>query len=372
MKTSILFLFSLLFSVLLSAQQQKLQNFYVGAYTSGGAEGISLCSFNTETGEIILEKTTIGIENPSFLRLSPNKKYLYAVSETNNDLGKSGSSVVAYKVQKDGSLKILNRQSSNGNGPCHVDVSPDGKYVAIATYGGGTTSLYPVKKDGSLQEASMVIANAGSGPNEGRQSKPHAHSIKFSPYDNQVFSADLGTDRLNIYHLKNDELKSEDQNYIKMASGAGPRHFDFHPSAKIIYVINELNSTIETLQQENKNWNAIQAISTLPDDFEGKSYCADIHVSNDGKYVYGSNRGHNSVAVYSVNISDKSLKRVGIVSVEGDWPRNFGLTPDGKWMLVANQKSNDITVFKINRETGMPEFSGKKIELPRPVCIDFL
>lgn len=372
MKTYILFLFSFLFSVLLSAQQQKVQSFYVGAYTSEGAEGISLCSFNTKTGEIILEKTTTGIDNPSFLRLSPNKKYLYAVSETNNDSGKTGSLVVAYKVKKDGSLKLINRQSSNGNGPCHVDVSQDGKYVAIATYGGGTTSLYPVKKDGSLKKATSVITNTDSSLNEGRQSKPHAHSIKFSPYDNQVFGADLGTDQLNIYHLRNNELRSEDQNYVKMTPDAGPRHFDFHPSGKIIYVINELNSTIETVQQENKSWNTIQKISTLPDDFEGKSFCADIHISKDGRFLYGSNRGHNSIAVYSVNKSDQTLENLGVVSVEGDWPRNFGLTPDGKWMLVANQKSNDITVFEINQETGMPKFSGNKFELPSPVCIEFL
>lgn len=372
MKTNILFLIALFFSVLVFAQEQKVQRFYVGAYTSEGAKGISYCSLNLESGEITLEKTIDGIDNPSFLRLSPDRKNLYAVSEVRSSAGRTGGIVVAYKVNKDGSLKLINQQSSNGDGPCHVDVSSDGKHVAVATYSSGTTSLYPVEKDGSLVKATSVITNTGSGPNEARQSKPHAHSIKFSLYDKQVFGADLGTDQLNIFQLENDELKGNGQSYVKMTPGAGPRHFEFHPQAEIIYVINELNSTIETLKRKNNVWEVFSTISTLPDGFDGKSFCADIHVSKDGKYVYGSNRGHNSIAVFKVLDNTCALKKLGVVSVEGDWPRNFGLTPDGKWILVANQKSNDITVFKINPKTGMPEFSGKKLELPSPVCIEFL
>lgn len=368
MKRYILFLFALLISVSIFSQNKNQQQFYVGAYTSGGAEGIYLCSLNLETGEIKSEKSFSGIENPSFVKLSPDKNYLYSVSEA----GEKGSFVYAYKVEDNKSLNFLNRQSSNGNGPCHVDVSKDGKFVATATYGGGTTSLYSVSGDGSLIEASSVHINKGSSTNEKRQNKPHAHSIKFSPYDNQVLSADLGTDNLDIYHLENGKLVKEEQTFVKMNPGAGPRHFDFHPNKEVIYVINELNSTISVVKRVNNAWKVVQDISTLPEDFEGTSYCADIHISEDGKYLYGSNRGHNSIAVYQVNKKDQHLQRLGNVSVEGNWPRNFGLTPDGKWMLVANQKSNDITVFKINPKTGMPEFTGKKLELPSPVCIEFL
>lgn len=367
MKRCILFVISLVISTLIFAQEENQHEFYVGAYTSAGAEGIYLCSFSSETGEIKLEKSFSGIENPSFVKLSPNNNFLYAVSEA----GDKGSFVYAYKVDDDKNLTLLNKQSSNGNGPCYVDVSGDGKFVAAATYGGGTTSLYPVMKNGALKKASTVMVNEGSNVNEKRQNKPHAHSIKFSPYNNLIFSADLGTDHLDIYELKKGKMKKSSPAFVKVPDGAGPRHFDFHPKKEQIYVINELNSSISVLQQVSGNWKVVQNISTLPTDFDGVSYCADIHISRDGKFLYGSNRGHNSIAVFKID-SGLKLNFIETVPVAGDWPRNFGLTPDGKWMLVANQKSNDITVFKINTETGMPKFTGKKLSLPSPVCIEFL
>lgn len=368
MKVAILFLIATAVSLSVFSQNTKSQKFYVGTYTSAGAKGIYLCSFDSENGEITQEKSFSGIENPSFVRLSPDKKYLYSVSEA----GDKGSFVYAYKREKNGDLIFLNKQSSNGNGPCHVDVSEDGKFVAVANYGGGTTSLYPVANNGALNEATTININKGNAQNENRQSKPHAHSIKFSPFDNQVFSTDLGTDHLDIFQLENNELKKGGQSEVVMVSGAGPRHFDFHPNKEVLYVINELNSTVAVVKREDNVWLVKQNISTLPENFEGKSYCADIHISKDGKYLYGSNRGHNSIVVYKVNKKDQSLKNLGTVSVEGDWPRNFALTPDGNWMLVANQKSKDITVFKMNGKTGMPEFSGKKYSLPSPVCVEFL
>ncbi len=368
MKRSILFVFALLITTIIFAQQINQVKFYVGAYTSAGAEGIYLCSFSPETGDIKLERSFNGIENPSFVKLSPNKNFLYSVSEA----GDKGSFIYSYKVEGNFDLTLLNKQSSNGNGPCHVDVSADGKFVATATYGGGTTSLYPVSKNGSLQEASSVNVNKGTSINEKRQNKPHAHSVKFSPYNNQVYSADLGTDHLDIYKLENGELKKSNPSFVKLPAGAGPRHFDFHPKKELIYVINELNSSISALRKGSSGWEVAQNISTLPKDFTGVSYCADIHVSKNGNFVYASNRGHNSIAVFSVSKRDQKLKSTGTVSVEGNWPRNFGLIPGGKWMLVANQKSNDITVFKINSKTGIPEFTGKKLSLPSPVCIEFL
>ncbi|MCY1722551.1 lactonase family protein [Prolixibacteraceae bacterium Z1-6] len=372
MRQHILNLIVLLFSLTVHSQTTNLQHFYVGTFTSEGAEGFYLCSFNTETGDVELTKTFKGSDNPNFLCLSPDKEYLYVATRVPAEVERSGGYICAYKVGENGNLKFLNKQVSNGNDPCHVDVSPDGKFVAIATYGGGTTSLYPVNEDGSLAGATTVIENSGSGPDKARQSVPHAHSIRFSPFENEVFSADLGTDQLNIYRLENGELICSHQNDIKMAPGAGPRHFEFHPNAQVIYVINELNSTITAVRKEKGQWDAFQNISTLPKDFKGESYCADIHISADAKYIYGSNRGHNSIAVFEVNPKDQTLEILGTVPVEGNWPRNFRITPDGKWMLVANQKSGDITVFKINKTNGIPEFSGKRIELSSPVCIDFL
>jgi 6-phosphogluconolactonase len=347
-------------------KEPEKQHFYVGTFTSEGAKGIYLCNFDNGSGEISLQETFVGIDNPSFLKISHDERFLYVVTE------KPEGYVSAFQIVKNGKLKFINKQSSNGADPCQIDVSPDGRFVAVANYSGGTTALYPVAKNGSLLPPTSVIVNDGSGVDKSRQTKPHAHSIKFSPFGNQVFSADLGTDQLNIFTLEGDKLIQQGQKFVKLEPGAGPRHFDFHPDGETIFVISELNSTITTLKLINHNWEKQQIISTLPADFKGASYCADIHVSADGKYLYGSNRGHNSIAVFEINSETKQLKSLGFVSVKGDWPRNFALSPDGKFLLAANQKSGNITVFKINKETGMPEFTGKEIKIPAPVCIEFL
>jgi len=342
------------------------QKFYIGTYTSEGAKGIYLCNFDNSSGEITIVETFEGISNPSFLKTSNDNKFLYSVTE------KQEGCVTAFQIGKNGSLKFINEQKSNGTGPCHVDVSKDGKFVAVANYGGGTTALYPVDKNGGLLPATSVIVNEGTSVNKSRQSKPYAHSIKFSAFANQVFSADLGTDQLNIFTLEGDKLIQKGQKYAKLEPGSGPRHFDFHPDGKTIFVICELNSTITTFRLVNQNWEQKQIISTLPTDFKGTNYCADIHVSADGKFLYGSNRGHNSIAVFEIESETKQLKSAGFVSVEGDWPRNFALSPDGNYLLAANQKSGNLTVFKLNKETGMPEFTGNEIRIPAPVCIEFL
>lgn len=351
-------------------QDLKNQKLFVGTFTSEGAEGIYLCDFGPD-GSLQLEKTFKAVDNPSFLKVSPDRKFLYSVNRTAAAVEPSGGYVTSYRIDADGALHFLNKQKSNGSGPCHIDVSPDGKFVAIATYGSGTTSLYPVNNDGSLSPASTVIKNTGSGADESRQAEPHAHSIKFSPWNDQVFSADLGTDQVNIYRLKNKALLPAEQDSVEVAPGAGPRHFDFHPAKKIIYIINELNSTITAIHLKNGEWSKFQTISTLPADFNGESYCADIHVSPDGGYLYGSNRGHNSISVFKIEEESGELSLLETVPVEGDWPRNFTLSPDGKFMLVANQRSHSITVFRINKDTGIPKYTGNEIHLPAPVCLEF-
>ena len=355
-----------------AGQQLKIQQFYVGTFTSEGAKGIYLCDFNNESGEILMKETFYGVDNPSFLKVSPDKKYLYVVNRAPKEIEPSGGFVSAYEIRKDGTLSFLNKQLSHGADPCHVDVSPDGKFVAIANYGGGNTVMYPVAENGSLLPASSVIKNEGSSINQSRQTKPFAHSIKFSPFGKQVFSADLGTDQLNIFTLDGNKLVQPGQKFVKLEPGAGPRHFDFHPDGDLIFVINELNSTITAIRKTGEVWEKYQTISTLPADFKETSFCADIHVSADGKFLYGSNRGHNSIAVFGINSETKQLKSIGFVSVEGNWPRNFALSPDGNYLLAANQRSGNIIVFKINKETGMPEFTGKQIQIPAPVCIEFL
>lgn len=369
----IFLLFLLIVNVLfVFGQNTSKQKFYVGTFTSEGAKGIYLCEFDSGEGIIELKQTFIGVDNPNFLKVSSDKKYLYAVNRAPKEIESAGGYVSAFEIGKNGTLTFLNKQLSHGADPCHVDVSPDGKFVAVANYGGGSTALYPVKDNGSLLPASSVIVNEGSGINKSRQTKPYAHSIRFSPFENKIFSADLGTDQLNIFELEGNKLVQNGQKFVKLQSGAGPRHFDFHSGGDFIYVISELNSTITTIKRVGDNWEEVQAISTLPADFKEPSYCADIHISADEKYLYGSNRGHNSIAVFENNADTQKLKYLGFVPVEGDWPRNFSLSPDGNYMLVANQKSGNIAVFKINRTTGMPEFTGKEIKIPAPVCIEFL
>lgn len=353
-----------------NAQNSEKGKLYVGTFTNEGAEGIYLCTFDHSTGEISLSKTFKGIDNPSFLKISPDRQFLYAVTRPSEAIEKSGGYIQAYKIDKTGDLKFLNKQVSNGSDPCHVDVSPDGKFTAIATYGGGTTSLYQVNENGEVSEAVSIIQNEGSGPTS-RQTAPHAHSIKFAPNGKQVFSADLGTDQLNIFDLKKNRLLPAKQSFVKLAPGAGPRHFAFHPRSKVIYVINELNSTISVLDKNGRNLEVVQTISTVPDNFNGTNYCADIHVSADGKYVYGSNRGHNSVAVFKTDPLTQQLVFVTTIKTGGEWPRNFTLSPNGNFLLVANQHSGNIVVFRINQESGIPEFTGKELRIPAPVCLEF-
>lgn len=372
MKKILLGLMLMLNVMWIFAQDYQKQLFYAGTFTSEGANGIYLCEFDVVTGSISLKETFRGIDNPSFLRISRDRKYLYVVNRATKEIEPSGGYVSAYEIGKNGTLKFINKQLSHGADPCHVDVSKDGKFVAVANYGGGSTAMYKVADNGSLLPAVTIIKNEGSGIDKVRQTKPYAHSIKFSPFGNEVFSADLGTDQLNIYVLENDNLIQSQQKYAKTGQGSGPRHFDFHPGGETIFVINELNSTITTFKNKDGIWVDYQVISTLPTDFKGVSYCADIHISADGKYLYGSNRGHNSIAVFEVEKESKTLNPAGFVSVEGNWPRNFAISPDTNFLLVANQRSGNISVFKINKETGMPVFTGKEIKLPAPVCIEFL
>ncbi len=371
MKVSLL-LFTLLFLSFFSfTQTNKQVFFYVGTFTSEGGEGILRCGLNTETGEIQILETFKGIDNPAFLKISEKKNYLIAGLTPAKNADSARGYVSAFKIEEGGKLKFVNKQFSHGNEPCHVDISRDGKWVAAANYGSGTLAIFSIS-DEKLQPAGSVIVNQGSGPDLTRQSAPHAHSVKFSPFTNEVFCADLGTDQLDIFRLENGRLVQNDQKFVKMDAGAGPRHFEFHPSGKFIYVINELNSTVTLLASENGIWVKRRNYKTLPDDIDGKSYCADIHISKDGRFLYGSNRGHNSIVVFSVNPADGELKTVGFVPVEGNWPRNFGFSPDGAFLLVANQRSGNITVFRINQQTGLPEFTGKQLKTGSPVCIEFL
>ncbi len=371
MRKQLLLMLLMVFALGGTAGSGDLLWFYVGSFTSEGAEGISLCTFDPQTGEIALQKVFKGIDNPNFLRKSPDGKRLYAATRGSREIDPDGGSLAAYTIADNHDLVFLGKQSSRGDDPCYIDVSADGRWVATANYGGGSVALFPVNTDGSLLPASTVIKHQGSGPNTSRQNKPYAHSIRFSGQGELVWAADLGADRLFAYTLDRSAglLIPAVQADAVLPAGSGPRHFEFTRDGKFCYVVNELNSTVTVFASDNGRLTEIQTISALPENFTGVSYCADLHLSPDESLVYASNRGDNSIVVFSRESSGK-LVRQAYVSTEGNWPRNFAIVPGGKFLLVANQRSHNITVFKL--EKGIPVFTGKELKTPAPVCIEFL
>jgi 6-phosphogluconolactonase len=347
---------------------------YVGTYTKGMTDGIFVYSFDDQSGKLVDLKIPAVSNNPSFLTISGDKKYLYSVGELDNLDANNSGGVSAFRIEKNGQLSLINRVLSNGANPCHVCLSPDGKKLVASNYSGGNISLFNILPNGSLSELMQKIQHIGSGPFPGRQTEPHAHSAKFDSSGKFLFVADLGIDELKIYQvgIADKTLSPNVQPFVKFAPGSGPRHFEFSADGNFIYVINELSSTITVLIKYGGVWKEIQTIKTLPKDFTGESWCADIHLSADGRFVYGSNRGHNSIAVFKRDQTSGRLEMIQTISVEGNWPRNFTLDPSGQFLLVANQRSNDITVFKVDETSGKLSFTGIKMQNESPVCLQFL
>lgn len=372
--SKLLQIFLLSFILVVQTVEAKKHILYVGTYTKGTTEGIFVYSFNDRSGKLNDLKIPIVSNNPSFLTISADKKYLYAVGEVDDPDKDHSGGVSAFRIDEDGKLSFLNHVETNGANPCHVCVSPDGKKLVASNYTGGNLSFFYIMPDGSLSALKQKIQHTGNGPFPDRQTEPHAHSAKFDASGKFLFAADLGIDELKIYSVGSGDipLKPGSQPFVKMAPGSGPRHFDFSADKRFIYVINELSSTISVLMKYGGEWKIIQTVRTLPKDFVGESWCADIHLSADGRFVYGSNRGHNSISVFKRDITNGKLEMIQTISVEGNWPRNFTLDPTGQFLLVANQRSNDITVFKIDEPSGKLSFSGLKFPCESPVCLQFL
>ena len=342
----------------------KTYTLFVGTYTDNGSEGIYSYSFNANTGELTHRKLAAPMGNPSFVKISANKKYLYAVEETNAYDGSSGA-VVAFGILGD-SLKKINEGKTLGAHPCHIGITTDGKFLATSNYTGGSVAIFKLGRKGELMPNPQFIDHKVLDTT----STSHAHSAKFT--DNELFVADLGLDAVLRYELKDDKWLPYQQPPLEMASKAGPRHFTFGQEGKYLYVINELNSTITVLgRKADYSYTELETLSTLASDFDGESFCADIHLSKDGKYLYGSNRGENTIVIFKVDQANGKLEVIGRESVQGDWPRNFGLDPTGNFLLVANQRSNNITVYRRNVGDGTLNFL-YELELPSPVCLEFL
>jgi 6-phosphogluconolactonase len=358
-------------SLLSAAPKPKQSLVYIGTYTGPQSQGIYAFRFDAASGKLTPLGVAAETRNPSFVAVHPSGKFLYAANETNN------GAVTAYSLDAaSGKLTELNTVPSHGGGPCYVTTDKTGKVAMVANYGGGSFASYPISVDGHLGEAASKIQDSGSGPVRNRQEGPHAHSINPSPDNRFVIGADLGLDKLLIFKLdsRTGKLTPNSPDSALLKPGSGPRHFAFHPKAKFAYVINELASTITgfTWDRARGALTEIQTTTTLPSDFAGQNSTAHIAVHPNGKFVYGSNRGHDSIAVFAVDPKKGTLTAVEHVSTKGKTPRNFSLDPAGNFLIAANQNTNNIVVFKVDPGTGRLKATGETAEVGSPVCVRFL
>jgi 6-phosphogluconolactonase len=348
---------------------------FVGTYTSEKSRGIYTCRFNPDSGQISVEGLAAETPNPTFLAIHPNKRFLYAANEISNFEAKQAGAVSAFAIDASGRLTPLNQQSSGGPGPCHLVVDATGKYVLVANYSGGSIASLPILPDGRLGTAVAFVQHKGASVNAERQEAPHAHSINLDTSNRRAYVADLGLDKLLVYDFdaSTGALKANPALTANQRPGAGPRHMAFDHKGHFAYVINELDSTITTFAHDNSEGSlqALQTVSTLPFSWTNQNNTAEIEVHPGGKYVYGSNRGHDSIAIYSIE-GKGLLKPVDFPFAMGKNPRNFTIDPSGQFLLVANQSSDVIIVFRIDESTGKLTDTGYKVGIGAPVCLKFL
>ncbi|WP_439880319.1 lactonase family protein [Pontibacter sp. MBLB2868] len=348
---------------------------YVGTYAEPDNESIFLYNLNAETGALTRMLAVKAGANPSYLALDAQQKHLYAVNETTNYEGTNSGAVSAFAVnQQTGGLTILNKVPSMGGAPCHISVDEANKVVLVANYVGGNVAAFPVQEDGKLGEAAAVQQHQGVGPNKKRQETPHAHYIGPGPDNKYAFAVDLGTDQILGYKLqRNGKVLAPVTPAVTFAAapGAGPRHMVFHPNGRFAFVLNELNSTMTALayNSENGTFSEVQSVATVPADFKENNQPAAVKISPDGKFLYGSNRGHNSIVVFAIDKNTGKLTLVQHESTGGDWPRDFTIDLTGNVLLVANERSNNIVSFKIDRETGKLTNTGYEVEVHKPTCL---
>ena len=354
----ILFIFSTIF---LSCKKNET-SLYVGTYTNESSEGIYKLAFNEETGEIGNSILVAKTSNPSFLTFDSVKKNLYVVHENNDFNEEISGAVSAYQVEETGDLTFLNIVSSKGAHPCHIAIDNNDENLAVSNYTGGTVSLYKTLENGELSEALQVI-------NHNTDSiASHAHSAQF--INNSLIVSDLGRNSVYEYTKNGNSYTLKSNSIVAMNDNSGPRHFVLDASKKFIYIINEYANSITMAMKNGENYELLGHTSTLADSFKGDSFCADIHISNNQKFIYGSNRGENSIVVFKRDVATGTLEKIQNISTEGDWPRNFTLSPNGKHLLVANQRSNNISVYKIDEISGKLNYL-HDFEISAPVCLLF-
>ena len=347
----------------------------VGTYDSPKSEGIYVYKFNNTDGSA-KEVSHIKTPNPSFVTVSPNEKFVYAVHEIAK--GGNGGEVAAFAFnKKTGTLTFINQQLSGGDHPCYVEIDKTGKWVIVANYTSGSLSVLPVNADGSLGVATPTIQHTGSGKDTARQKGPHVHCTKLSADNRWLFVSDLGIDKVMIYAFNpaTGKLTPAKDPFAATEPGSGPRHFTFHPNNKYAYLIEEMAATVVVYRYNNGTLKKIQGISSLPVGDTGLIGSADIHVSPDGKFLYASNRGRgksNTIAIFKIDPTNGTLKTVGHQYTIGNIPRNFNFDPSGNFLLVANQESDEVVVFKRNKQTGLLTDTGKRINVGKPVCLKWI
>lgn len=350
---------------------------FIGTYTQGGSEGIYAAKFDPSTGRLGKAHLAGKMEHPSFLAIHPSGKFLYAVGEITDYEGQPSGFVQAFEIDSnDASLTPLNRMATAGGAPCHLVVDAAGHTVLVANYVGGNVATFTIEPDGRLGKRVSVQQHAGSSVNAQRQKEPHAHSINLDAANRFAYAADLGVDKIYIYRFNaaTGELSTDGApRNAQVAPGSGPRHFAFHPTRPFAYVINELRSTIDVFEHDAESGvlTPRQTISTLPEGYAEDSFTAEVVVHPSGKFVYGSNRGHDSIAVFRVEDSGQ-LTPVEIEKTRGKTPRNFAIDPSGKYLFAENQGSDSIVLFRIDPQSGELEATGETLEVPVPVCVKFL
>ena len=358
---------------------------YVGTYTGKQSKGIYVMELDPKTGSLSEPRLAAESTSPSFLAVHPSKNFLYAVNEVPEFQGQKTGSVSAFAINDDGALTPLNQQSSGGAGPCHLDLDRNGQCVLVANYAGGSVALLPVDGDGSLKPPSSVIQHQGSSVNKQRQEAPHAHcinvvpdSVRRNPPGGLALVADLGLDKVLAYQFTlpartDGTLAPANPPSVATAPGAGPRHLAFSPGGRFVYVNNELTSSVTAYSCGKGGVKEMQTLSTLPEGYEGKgNSTAEIAVHPTGKFVYVSNRGHDSIAIFRADEKTGQLTAAGHESTGGKTPRNFAIAPGGKYLLAANQNSDSVVVFSIDQETGDLTPTGTTVLVPTPVCVVFV
>jgi 6-phosphogluconolactonase len=356
------------------ASAADTERVYFGTYGSGPNDGIFVAELDPATGVVSTPRLAAQADDASFLAFDPAHKHLYAVSEVSTLRGKRTGGVVAFAVDKaTGRLTRLNEQPSEGAGPCHLTVDWTGKNVLVANYDGGTAAVLPILENGSLRTASSSVAHHGHGPNAERQEKAHAHSINVDPANRFAFVCDLGCDKVFVYRFDPATGSLKASSAGTLPPGSGPRHFAFHPSGRFAYSANELGSSVTTFwyDAENGTLSPVQTLSTLPASFKdtNTNTVSEVVVHPSGKYVYAANRGHDSIAIFTVDAATGRLTAAGHESTQGKTPRNFSIDPSGTILLAANQDSDSVVVFRLDPSTGKLKATGQKLAIRKPVCI---